>query len=147
VSELKNGETGVLVFKETPFYAEGGGQVGDKGVIQGSEGQANVIDCTKENDIFLHHVQIVDGKFKKSELCELKVESTERRSTANNHSATHLMHAALRTVLGAHVTQAGSLVDAERLRFDFTHSKPLTPEEILRIEELVNDEVGKGVQV
>lgn len=147
VSELKVNETGVLIFNETPFYAEGGGQVGDKGVVLGSQGQAEVIDCTKHHDVFLHHVRVVDGTFKKSDMCELKVESPERRSTANNHSATHLLHAALRKVLGPHVTQAGSLVDSDRLRFDFTHSKPLTADETLRIEEIVNFEIGKAVQV
>jgi alanyl-tRNA synthetase len=147
VAQLKDGDTGILVFNETPFYAEGGGQVGDKGVIHGSQGQAEVIDCTKHHDVFLHHVRVVDGILKKSDLCDLKVESPERRNTANNHSATHLLHSALRTVLGPHVTQAGSLVDSDRLRFDFTHSKPLSPDETLRIEELVNAEVGKSVQV
>jgi len=147
VPELRLNETGILVFNETPFYAEGGGQVGDKGVIQGAQGQAEVIDCTKHHDVFLHHVRIVDGVFKKSDVCELKVESPERRSTANNHSATHLMHAALRKVLGPHVTQAGSLVDSDRLRFDFTHSKPLAPDEVLRIEEIVNAEIGKAMPV
>ncbi len=147
VPELRMGETGILVFNETPFYAESGGQVGDKGAVQGSAGAAEVIDTTKHHDVFLHHVRVQDGVLKQSEMCELKVESRERRSTANNHSATHLLHAALRKVLGPHVTQAGSLVDSDRLRFDFTHSKPLAPDEILRIEEIVNDEIGKGVQV
>jgi alanyl-tRNA synthetase len=147
VPELKDGETGLMVFHETPFYAESGGQVGDKGVILGSQGQAEVIDCVKQNEIYLHHVRITDGVFKTSDLCELKVESRERRNTANNHSATHLMHAALRTVLGPHVTQAGSLVDTDRLRFDYTHSKPMLPDEILRVEELVNDEIAKGLTV
>lgn len=138
---------GLVVFKETPFYAEGGGQVGDKGVVQSSHGQAEVIDCTKKNEIYLHHVRVVDGYLQTGDLCDLKVESFERRDTANNHSATHLLHAALRQVLGQHVTQAGSSVDAERLRFDYTHSKPLTNDEWVKIEDLVNAEISKGIQV
>jgi alanyl-tRNA synthetase len=147
VAELKMGESGVMAFRETPFYAESGGQVGDKGLLHGSQGQAEVVDCTKHHEISVHHVRVKDGVLKKADICDLRVESRERRNTANNHSATHLLHAALRTVLGPHVTQAGSSVDCDRLRFDFTHSKPLAMDEILRIEEIVNDEISKGLSV
>lgn len=147
VSELKDGENGIIVVDKTCFYAEGGGQVGDHGVIRSPSGEAEVFETTKQNGVFLHHVKVNDGVLKKGDLVQLVVDGSERRATANNHSATHLMHAALRMVLGSHVQQAGSLVEPERLRFDFTHSQPLTMSEIERIEDLVNAEIGKGIQV
>lgn len=142
VTELKNEETGLMVFLKSPFYAEGGGQAGDTGIVRGPHGTAEVLDCTKMNDIFIHHVRITDGVFKKGDACQLLVTDSKRRSTANNHSATHLLHAALRKVLGTHVSQAGSLVESERLRFDFTHNKPLSHHEIEQLEDLVNLEIG-----
>ncbi len=146
--ELKNGETGILVFDQTSFYGEGGGQVGDHGTVMGASGQtAEVLDCTKMNDIFLHHVRVVGGTFKAGDKVTLQVLDSKRRSTANNHSATHLLHAALRKTLGPHVTQAGSLVDPERLRFDFTHNKPLSSAEIQQIEEIVNEEIARSEDV
>lgn len=147
VGELREGATGLLVVNKTCFYAEGGGQVGDKGVIRAPGGEAEVLDTTKLNGVFLHHVRVTDGILKTGDPLALIVNSFERRNTANNHSATHLMHAALRTVLGQHVQQAGSLVEADRLRFDFTHNQPLTPTEIDEIEALVNTEISKGIQV
>lgn len=147
VSELKSESTGIVVVDKTCFYAESGGQVGDKGVIRSASGEAEVLDTTKQNGVFLHHVKVTDGLLKTGEVLQLVVNSSERRATANNHSATHLLHAALRTVLGTHVQQAGSLVDAERLRFDFTHNAPLTPTETEKIEALVNGEIAKGIQV
>lgn len=147
VNELASDSTGIVVVDKTCFYAESGGQVGDKGVIRSASGEAEVLDCTKQNGIFLHHVKVTDGTLKTGDIVQLIVSSTERRSTANNHSATHLLHAALRSVLGTHVQQAGSLVDAERLRFDFTHNAPLTPAETEKIEALVNAEIAKGIQV
>ncbi|MGE0763569.1 MAG: alanine--tRNA ligase [Bdellovibrionales bacterium] len=139
---LKAEQSGMMFFSQTPFYAEGGGQVGDAGLIRGPMGTAEVLDCTKQNDIFVHHVRVTDGQFNIGEVCQLLVTDSRRRATANNHSATHLMHSALRKILGTHVTQAGSLVDSERLRFDFTHNKPLTLNEIQSIEDLVNQEIG-----
>jgi alanyl-tRNA synthetase len=144
VSELKTDETGLIAVDKTCFYAEGGGQVGDHGKIRSPSAEAEVIDCTKQNGVFLHHVKVTDGTFKAGDLVQLVVSDSTRRSTANNHSATHLLHAALRKVLGEHVQQAGSLVDAERLRFDFTHNAPLTPAQIDEIEMLVNAEIAKG---
>ena len=144
VSELKTDQTGLIVVDKTCFYAEGGGQVGDHGKIRSPSAEAEVIDCTKQNGVFLHHVKVTDGFFKTDDLVQLAVSDSIRRSTANNHSATHLLHAALRKVLGAHVQQAGSLVDAERLRFDFTHNAPLTPAQTDEIEMLVNAEIAKG---
>jgi alanyl-tRNA synthetase len=148
VSSLKAGDSGILVFAQTPFYGEGGGQVGDHGLISDANGaQAEVVDTTKSNDIFLHHVRVIDGTFKTGDSCTLQVTDSKRRSTAANHSATHLLHAALRKTLGTHVTQAGSLVDPERLRFDYTHNKPLTEDDLIRIEKLVNDEISNQVEV
>ncbi len=146
-NELRADESGLIVADKTCFYAEGGGQVGDRGVIRTPSGEAEVLDCTKMNGIFLHHVKVTDGVLKVNDVAQLIVHTTERRATANNHSATHLMHSALRKVLGEHVQQAGSLVEPERLRFDFTHNQPLTQKEIEQIEDLVNAEIGKGIQV
>jgi len=137
-----NGVAGIVVLKHSPFYAVGGGQVGDPGFIKTSTGEAKVLNCTKHNDVQLHHIEIISGELKSSGPAECKVEASSRRQTAANHSATHLMHAALRKVLGEHVTQAGSLVDSTKTRFDFTHNKPLSTEEILKIETLVNDEIA-----
>ena len=146
--ELKAGEQGILVFDQTPLYGEGGGQVGDHGTVSSASGAtAEIFDTTKQNDVFLHHMRVIDGVFKKGDSVVVQVTDSKRRATAANHSATHLLHAALRKTLGTHVTQAGSLVDPERLRFDYTHNKPLTDEEILRIETLVNEEISKQIEV
>ncbi len=147
VSELKAEQSGVLVCDKTCFYAEGGGQVGDRGVIRSPTGEAEVLDCTKMNGVHLHHVRVLDGELKVGDPVQLVVDQRARQSTANNHSATHLLHAALRKVLGAHVQQAGSLVEPERLRFDFTHPQPLSRAEIEMIENLVNEEIDKGTVV
>jgi alanyl-tRNA synthetase len=148
VQSLKAGETGFLVLTETPFYAEGGGQVGDHGVMKSSSGaQISVHNCTKTSDIYLHHIEVESGEVKVRDLVNSQVTDVTRRNITANHSATHLMHAALRKVLGTHVTQAGSLVDATRTRFDFTHNKAMTPEEISQVEALVNAEIGKGIEV
>ncbi len=141
-AELRQGQSGVMAFAQTPFYAEGGGQVGDSGLIKGPSGQAEVLDCRKENEIYWHWVQVTEGGLKSSEAFVLQVNESERRQTANNHSATHLLHSALREVLGTQVSQAGSLVEPERLRFDFTHNRALTEEELERIEQLVNREIA-----
>lgn len=147
VEELSGDQTGLVVTDKTCFYAEGGGPIGDRGIIRTPGGQAEVLDCTKQNGIFLHHVKMTDGVLKNGDLAQLQVTSHERRNIASNHSATHLLHAALRKVLGPHVQQAGSLVDADRLRFDFTHNSPLSPLETEKIEQLVNAEISNSVQV
>ena len=144
---LGHGQTGVVITKSTPFYGEGGGQVGDQGEIKTSSGTARVLNTTKVNGIHMHHVEVLTGSIKANEKAHLSVSSSDRRRTASNHSATHLLHATLRLVLGSHVTQAGSLVDAEKLRFDFTHSKSLTADEITKIEQLVNEEISKATVV
>ena len=146
--ELKAGEQGIVVLDQTSFYGEGGGQVGDHGTFSAASGaNAEVFDTTKQNDVFLHHVKMIDGTLKVGDSLVAQVTDSKRRATAANHSATHLLHAALRTVLGPHVTQAGSLVDPDRLRFDYTHGKPLTGAEIQRIEDLVNAEISKQIDV
>ena len=147
VKELSADQSGVIITDKTCFYAEGGGQVGDHGLLRSPSGEAEVLDCTKLHGVYLHHVKVGDGQLKMDDLVQLLVNTKERQSTANNHSATHLMHAALRKVLGTHVQQKGSLVEPERLRFDFTHNQPMTACEIELIENLVNEEIAKGSNV
>lgn len=147
VPQLKSGDTGILITDLSSFYAESGGQVGDKGEVSWSGGKANVIDCTQNNNVYFHHVEVTQGTLKSSDKVQMTVHASKRRDTANNHSATHLMHAALRKVLGEHVTQAGSLVEADRLRFDFTHDKPLSEGEKQEIENLVNDQIAASLEV
>lgn len=144
---LKAGQTGILITDKTVFYAEGGGQSGDQGIIRTKTAQLKVIDCNKQNDTFLHHVHIETGEVKTGEVVQLAVHEIHRRNTAANHSATHLLHAALRKILGAHVTQAGQLVDHHRIRFDFTHNKSLTADELEKIEHHVNTVVELAVPV
>ncbi len=144
VTEIQEGQTGIVVLDSSPFYAEGGGQVGDTGEFKKQGGVAGVRNCIKKNDVHLHFVHVSSGSLKVGDVVTASVDSKIRRNTQAHHSATHLMHSALRQVLGAHVTQAGSLVDPDRLRFDFTHHQPVTTTEITKIESLVNDEIGKS---
>ncbi|AFY00197.1 alanine--tRNA ligase [Bdellovibrio bacteriovorus] len=144
VQELKTGDTGLMILNATTFYGEGGGQSGDVGYIMQDTNRARVINTTKIDDIVLHHVEIEHGSFKVGTAVVTGVDPVERRNTAANHSATHLLHAALRKVLGTHVTQAGSLVDSQKTRFDFTHNKPVSSEEIKKIEDLVNEQIARG---
>ena len=149
VDELKAGEEGFLIFPSTPFYGESGGQIGDKGAISCDKisCKAEVIDCTKHQDVTLHHVKILEGSLQQGSLCHLQVDKVHRQNAMANHSATHLLHSALRQVLGTHVTQAGSLVTSDKLRFDFTHNQPVTTEQIAKIEELVQREIFNHDQV
>jgi len=152
VTELQTGDTGYVVLKSTPFYAESGGQIGDQGtLIKQQNGkimaEAQVFDCRKIFDIFIHSVEVIEGTLKVSDLITATVTESVRRNTMSNHSATHLLHAALRQVLGGHVSQSGSLVDETKTRFDFTHNKPVTEEEILKIETLVNEQIEKVLPV
>ncbi len=148
VQSLKTGEEGFAILSTTSFYGESGGQAGDRGLVATAKGvKAEVFDTTKQDDVVLHHIRVVGGTLEEGAETILAVEESARRATANNHSATHLLHAALRKVLGTHVTQAGSLVDSERLRFDFTHGKALTREELRQVEDLVNQEIGAGRSV
>jgi len=147
VTSLKAGQSGFCILTETPFYAEGGGQIADSGFITTTHAKARVINCSKVNDLFIHHLEVDSGELTLNEVIATKVETSHRRQVAANHSSTHLMHAALRKVLGTHVSQAGSLVDNSKTRFDFTHTKPLSSEEIKKIDALVNDEISKAYPV
>ena len=147
INSLNAGQTGIIILHKTSFYAEGGGQVGDQGEIKTSTGTARILNCTKMADVFLHHAEVTSGTLNTNSTAECSVELSERRQTTSNHSATHLMHSALRKVLGEHVSQAGSLVDSSKTRFDFTHNKPMSHEEIEKIEKLVNDEISKAQPV
>ncbi len=148
VEVLNEGDKGWLVANQTPFYAESGGQVGDTGVIESDTGTFSVSDTRKLlPDLFVHIGKVTKGSFKPGGIVHFTVNSERRASIRRNHTATHLMHAALREVLGEHVKQAGSLVNPERLRFDFNHFQPLTDEEKRAIEEKVNAEIMANVPV
>jgi alanyl-tRNA synthetase len=148
VNEVRAGQNAIIVLDMTPFYAEAGGQVGDVGELVGSGGRFEVADTQKiQSDVFGHHGVVTTGSFEFGERITARVNVTRRTRAMHNHSATHLMHAALRKVLGAHVQQKGSLVDAERTRFDFAHDKAMTAEEIRRVEEIVNDAVRANATV
>jgi alanyl-tRNA synthetase len=140
VEELRQGDEGVMVVERTPFYAEGGGQVGDRGEAAWPGGAAEVVDTTKTPaGVHFHWLKVLRGRLAPGMEVTLRVDRELRRATQRNHTATHLLHAALRQVLGDGVRQAGSLVAPDRLRFDFTYSQPLTGEEKERIEGLVNE--------
>lgn len=142
VFELKAGQNGVVVLDTTPFYAESGGQVGDQGVIAAGGNRFVVEDTLKiKADVFGHHGQLEAGSLKVGDTVEAQVDTAVRAATMRNHSVTHIMHKALREVLGGHVQQKGSLVNAERTRFDFAHNAPVTAEQIREIEARVNAEV------
>jgi alanyl-tRNA synthetase len=141
VGRLTVGESGLAVFDQTPFYAEGGGQVGDTGQITGEGFAARVTDTRSADGQHVHAVEVTAGALGCGDSAELAVDAARRRSVMRNHSATHLLHAALRQVLGEHVRQAGSLVAPDRLRFDFVHQQALSDEETERVERLVNAEV------
>ncbi len=143
VTQLQNGDEGIVVLDKTPFYAESGGQVGDIGVIETEQGAVfEVTDTQKQGgSLFLHKGKTVRGSLQEGQRCVAKVEPRSRQATTLNHSATHLLHAALRQVLGDHVSQKGSLVNPERLRFDFSHFEPLKEDELIKIERLVNEQI------
>ena len=142
VAELKAGQSGVVVLSTTPFYAESGGQVGDEGAISTGSARFAVADTQKiKADVFGHHGSVEHGTLAVGDAVTASVNLAQRAATVRNHSATHLMHKALREVLGGHVQQKGSLVNAERTRFDFAHNAPVTDEEIRQIEAKVNAEI------
>jgi alanyl-tRNA synthetase len=145
VAALEAGQKGRLFSDATPFYAEAGGQIGDVGKIIWDGGEAEVLTTTAEAEgIILHHIQVGGGRLTPGTQVELAVDPGRRDDTEANHSATHLLHAALRAVLGDHVKQAGSLVTPDRLRFDFTHFSALTPEEIGQVEVRVNEQIRQN---
>ncbi|MDZ4100838.1 MAG: alanine--tRNA ligase, partial [Hydrogenophaga sp.] len=142
VAELKTGQQGVVVLDSTPFYAESGGQVGDEGVITSGSARFDVADTQKiKADVFGHHGEVVQGTISVGDSAAAQVNTAVRAATVRNHSVTHLMHKALREVLGDHVQQKGSLVDADKTRFDFTHNAPVTDAQIREIERKVNGEI------
>ncbi len=141
VNQLSAGETGVVVLENTAFYAESGGQVGDTGVLRWDRGQFDVTNCTKESKNHLHHGQVSEGVLKVGDTVAGEVNKVKRQATALNHSATHLLHEALRIVLGEHVQQKGSLNDPERLRFDFSHFEAVTGEQLQQVEAIVNEQI------
>ena len=144
ISILKKGQQGILVTNITPFYAESGGQIGDTGRIDSKKGSFSVTDTQKQGNTIIHHGVMEDGELKISDKVAMKINSDRRSNIAANHSATHLMHAALRNVLSDQVTQKGSLVDENRLRFDFSHNKPLSKPNLFDIEAEVNSEIRKN---
>ena len=147
VESIENNNEIFFATEHTPFYAESGGQVGDRGTFSSEASSGAIIDCKKQGKVFIHKAILDKGTLNKSDVIDMSVEKDKRQAVAIHHSATHLMHAALREVLGEHVQQKGSLVDEHKLRFDFSHSKPLSKEEISKIESIVNREMLSNVEV
>ncbi|MCP8635901.1 alanine--tRNA ligase [Pseudomonas mosselii] len=147
VEQLAEGEEGVVVLDRTPFYAESGGQVGDCGYLQAGAVRFDVRDTTKTGGAFLHHGVVASGALTVGAAVDARVDADVQHATSLNHSATHLLHEALRQVLGEHVQQKGSLVDSQRLRFDFSHFEAVKPEQIKALEDIVNREVRRNTEV
>ena len=147
VEQLGEGEQGVVILDRTPFYAESGGQVGDSGFLQAGAVRFDVRDTTKTGGAFLHHGVVASGALSVGAEVDAKVDADVQHATSLNHSATHLLHEALRQVLGDHVQQKGSLVDSQRLRFDFSHFEAVKPEQIKALEDIVNREVRRNTEV
>jgi alanyl-tRNA synthetase len=148
VPSAKAGDEVELLFDRTPFYGESGGQVGDKGQAAGDQVQVEILDSTKPvSELIVHKAKVTSGTLHNADTLELTVDAYKRNATALNHTATHLLHAALHEVLGEHVKQAGSLVAPDKLRFDYTHFSPLTKREKSRIEALVNEKVRENIPV
>lgn len=145
--EVAEGATALVVLDKTPFYAESGGQVGDTGSLTAGMQSAQVIDTQKQGDMWVHRVTVSAGSLKEGMVVTAQVDAQARGATARHHSATHLLHAALRSVLGTHVEQKGSLVNPERLRFDFSHGEPVTAEQLCTIEQMVNAQVLSNLPV
>ena len=146
--EIQTGEQAVVVLDRTPFYAESGGQVGDRGELVASSGTFIVTDTQKiQAEVFGHKGELKTGRLRVGDTLSAHVDTVARARAAWNHSATHLMHAALRKVLGTHVQQKGSLVDAQRTRFDFAHNEPMTPAQLRQVEALVNEEIRRNSEV
>ena len=148
VNQLKEGEAGELILDRSPFYTESGGQVGDKGLIRyDQDNEAEVYDTQKKADLSVHDIEVIKGSLEKGQDVKAKVYRDKRKATARNHSATHLLHNALKDVLGDHVKQSGSLVSPERMRFDFSHYSALKEEELNEIEEKVNQKILDNLSV
>jgi alanyl-tRNA synthetase len=147
VEQLEAGDKGMVVLDQTPFYGESGGQVGDTGLLLASGVEFSVQDCTKESKNHLHHGVLNSGALKVGDTVTPQVDQARRQATAVNHSATHILHEALRLVLGEHVQQKGSLCDADRLRFDFSHFEAVKPEELKKIEQICNEQIRLNSEV
>ena len=148
VKEIKKGDEAIIITNQTPFYGESGGQVGDSGEIKSGDFKFEVSDVQKKlGDLFVHYGKVISGSIKIQSNVEMKINITRRNDTRAYHSATHLLHESLRRVLGTHVTQKGSLVEPSRLRFDFSHMKPITDDEMSKIETFVNSMVTKKSDV
>jgi len=147
VDTLSSGEEAIVVLDQTPFYAESGGQVGDSGYLRASAIEFEVQDCQKQGNHYLHIGVLTSGTISTGQQLEAEVNNEVRQATSLNHSATHILHAALREILGDHVTQKGSLVDSNRLRFDFSHFEAVTPEQLKAIERRVNTEIRRNSPV
>ena len=148
VNQLNSGDEGMIIVNQTPFYGESGGQVGDKGEIISGEFKFEVSDVQKKlGDLFVHYGKVKSSSIKLNQNVEMKIDVSRRDNIRAYHSATHLLHESLRRVLGSHVTQKGSLVEPDRLRFDFSHMKPISPDEINKIEDFVNSMVDKKSDV
>ena len=148
VKSLKAGDEGMIIVNQSPFYGESGGQVGDTGEIVSNNFKFKVSDVQKKlGDLLVHYGKVISGEIKISQSVELKIDVERRENIRAYHSATHLLHESLRRVLGTHVMQKGSLVEADRLRFDFSHMKPITPDEINKIESYVNSMVDTKSEV
>ena len=147
VESINNANEIFFATEKTPFYAESGGQVGDRGTFSSKASSGAIIDCKKQGKVFIHKAILNEGTLNKSDVIDMSVEKDKRQAVAIHHSATHLMHAALKEVLGEHVQQKGSLVDEHKLRFDFSHGKPLSKEDISKIESIVNREMLSNVEV
>ena len=147
VNKANNNEEIYFACNQTPFYAEAGGQIGDQGIFASKTATGNILDCKKQGKVYLHKAIVKKGNIKTGDLIKMSVEQKKRSAIAIHHSATHLVHAALREVLGDHVQQKGSLVDENKLRFDFSHSKSLSKEEISKIESIVNKEALNNLEV
>jgi alanyl-tRNA synthetase len=141
VDALNAGDHGVVILDRTPFYAESGGQVGDVGALVAADATVDIHDTSKASGLHLHQAQVRFGVLRRGDRVDAHVDGGRRDATRRNHTATHLLHAALREILGDHVTQKGSLVGPERLRFDFSHHKAMTPDELRRVEERVNEKI------
>ncbi|MEH6687719.1 MAG: alanine--tRNA ligase [Halopseudomonas sabulinigri] len=147
VDQLREGDSGVVILDQTPFYAESGGQVGDSGYLQADGFSFEVSDTTKAGNAHLHHGKVLQGSLSKGAAVTAQVDAGVRQSIALNHSATHLLHAALRQSLGDHVQQKGSLVDSQRLRFDFSHYEAIKPEQLRELENQVNEQIRQNSAV
>ncbi|RXI55040.1 alanine--tRNA ligase [Clostridium tetani] len=148
VEELKQGDKGIIIVDKTPFYSEKGGQIGDTGILAGKNVKVKIQDC--RNNIsgkILHFVEILEGSIKLQDTVNLTVDRLRRDAIRKNHSATHLLHEALKKIVGAHIEQAGSFVDEHRLRFDFNHFSSLTKEELKNVEKLVNKKIMEVIPV